>query len=80
MTVDSRIYWRCRRGMRELEELLLQFVDTQYAGLPQQEKHIFIRLLDYSDPLLYQYVLGQVVPRDRELAQILDKIRHGFNA
>lgn len=74
-TLDSRTYWRCRRGMRELEELLLDFADARYAGLTDEERRAFVRLLDYPDPVLLEYTLGQVVPRDRTLASLINKIR-----
>lgn len=76
MTVsDSRIYWRCRRGIREVEDLLLAFVDARYASLSEQERRTFARLLDYPDQILFEYTLGQVIPRDRTLARLLSKIR-----
>lgn len=72
---DSRIYWRCRRGMREVEDLLLAFLRTHYDALGEEEKEVFARLLDYPDPVLLQYTLGRVVPRDRTLAALVLKIR-----
>lgn len=75
MTLDSRIYWRCRRGMRELEELLLGFAQAHYDALTEEERGAFLHLLDYPDPVLLEYTMGQVVPRDRALASIINKIR-----
>jgi len=61
--------------MRELEELLLDFADARYAGLTEEERRAFVRLLDYPDPVLLEYTLGQVVPRDRTLASLINKLR-----
>lgn len=74
--MEPRVYWRCRRGMRELEELLLDFGETQYAGLSDTERRAFEQLLDYSDQVLLEYTMGDAVPRDRALADLLSKIRH----
>lgn len=73
--LDPRIYWRCRRGMRELEELLLGFVQAGYAALTDEERRAFAGLLDYPDPVLLEYTMGQAVPRDRTLASLIKKIR-----
>ena len=75
MGMDSRVYWRCRRGMRELEELLLDFGRTHYDELTAPERLAFEQLLDYSDQVLLQYTMGDAVPRDRTLADLLSKIR-----
>lgn len=74
-SLDPRIYWRCRRGMRELEELLLDFVRVHYASLSQPDKRAFEQLLDYPDQVLLEYTMGEVIPRDRTLAQLLARIR-----
>jgi len=76
MAMDSRVYWRCRRGMRELEELLLEFGRVHYDGLTDAERRAFEQLLDYSDQVLLEYTMGDAVPRDRALADLLSKIRH----
>lgn len=71
----SRVYWRCRRGMREIEELLLAFIAAHYEALGEEERGAFDRLLDYPDQVLFQYTLGEAVPRDRTLAALVFKIR-----
>ncbi len=76
MAMDPRVYWRCRRGMRELEELLLDFGQAHYDALSDTERRAFEQLLDYSDQVLLEYTMGDAVPRDRALADLLRKIRH----
>ena len=76
MGMDSRVYWRCRRGMRELEELLLDFGQAHYDVLTATERLAFEQLLDYSDQVLLEYTMGDAVPRDRTLADLISKIRH----
>lgn len=71
----NRLLWRCRRGMRELEELLIPFARTRYPTLDAEERRAFERLLDYPDPVLLEYTLGQALPRDRTLARLLREIR-----
>ena len=58
----SRLRWQCRRGMRELDELLAAYLDCHYDGAPEHEKTAFRRLLALSDPELAGYLLQREVP------------------
>ena len=42
-TDASRLRWRCRRGMRELDRLLGWYLDTHYAGSDDAAKEAFCR-------------------------------------
>ena len=46
----SRLRWRCRRGMRELDELLLRYVVRR---LPHASR------LELPDPELFGYLAGR---------------------
>ena len=48
----GRLRWRCRRGMKELDQLLVRYIDRCYAGAPADERLAFERLLDCEDELL----------------------------
>jgi antitoxin CptB len=55
----SRLRWQCRRGMRELDELLLRYVERRLPRATQGERDAFARLLDLPDPDLFGYLVGQ---------------------
>lgn len=55
---ESRLRWQCRRGMRELDELLARHLDKNYASGSEAEKQAFRELLELSDPELKEYLLG----------------------
>ncbi|MGI9272902.1 MAG: succinate dehydrogenase assembly factor 2 [Woeseiaceae bacterium] len=55
----SQLHWQCRRGMRELDELLLGYLDGRYATADNTEKAAFRSLLQLSDPELIGYLLQQ---------------------
>ena len=42
----ARIHWACRRGMRELDISIMPFFEHEYDTLSDDEKRIFIRLLE----------------------------------
>ncbi|MBI5463076.1 MAG: succinate dehydrogenase assembly factor 2 [Gammaproteobacteria bacterium] len=71
----NRLRWQCRRGMRELDLLLLQFLDSGYADLDANATHAFTRLLDCPDALLLEWLLGRQRPSDKDVADVVQRIR-----
>ena len=71
-----RLKWACRRGMLELDVLLGNFLDKAYMGLPDEEKVLFVRLLDAPDPELFNWLMGKDMPLDPETGRIVEIIRH----
>ena len=67
--------WRCRRGVRELDVLLTEFLDNQYQGLDQQEKMMFNHLLEVQDPTIMAWLFGHEEAPNAGMAGLLDKIR-----
>lgn len=71
----ARLYWQCRRGMLELDLVLQAFLDHHYDQAPPEERRAFARLLNYPDSLLLEYVMGRVIPTDRQLANVVIRLR-----
>lgn len=71
----ERLYWQCRRGMLELDELLQAFLDAQYDNLDETSQLAFQRLLRCPDQDLQAYLLGGSDPKDRDLAHVTRQIR-----
>ena len=74
-TEINRLRWQCRRGMRELDLLLLQFLDNGYAELDANAVLVFNRLLDCPDALLLEWLLGRQRPSDKDVADVVQRIR-----
>jgi antitoxin CptB len=74
-TERNRLSWQCRRGMRELDEILGLYLDTAYAGLGESEKACFSRLLEYPDSLLLEVLMGRMIPTDTDVAHLVHNIR-----
>lgn len=72
---DSRLRWRCRRGMRELDQLLGWYLDARYAASGAAQKDAFSALLEEPDPLLWSWLLGQAHAPNPEWQAIVDEIR-----
>jgi len=71
----SRLYWQCRRGMLELDNLLQGFFKADFDQLSHTELTAFESLLTYSDNLLLEYLMGRTVPTDPGVANVVAKIR-----
>lgn len=71
----NQLRWACRRGLLELDLLLNSYVDNVYAQLTDVEKRQFISLLDMQDQEMYEMLSGKTSPNDKQLAELLAKIR-----
>ena len=73
--LDSRLRWRCRRGMLELDLILSNFLDKEYAGLNNEQKNLLDQILDYPDQLLFDLFLGHMHSSDKEISNLVSGIR-----
>ncbi len=70
----NRLYWHSRRGMLELDLILVPFLETQYENLEEQLQADFKRLLLCEDQDMWRWFMGMDVPPDKELVQIVKLI------
>jgi succinate dehydrogenase flavin-adding protein (antitoxin of CptAB toxin-antitoxin module) len=61
--------------MRELDALLLAFVDRAAAGFTAAEMSAFEAVLELPDPMLHSYLLGRSDPGDAHIAALIERIR-----
>jgi len=72
---EARLRWQCRRGMLELDLMLESFVEKRYEDLPIKTKKAFHQLLNCQDQILLDYLLGQDVPTDKDVADVAKQVR-----
>jgi len=72
---DARLRWQCRRGMRELDELLLRYFEHVYPASDEDERSAFRRLLTLPDPELVAYLLGGESTGQSVTDRVLERIR-----
>ncbi len=70
----KRVYWHSRRGMLELDLILMPFAEHMYPGLPAADQEIYKRLLEREDPELFRWLLGHGTIDDEQLAGMIDSI------
>jgi antitoxin CptB len=61
--------------MRELDAVLLAFLDHSFEKLSEADKARYDALLDLPDPVLYDYLVRRHVPEDDALARLIAVIR-----
>ena len=71
----KRIRWRCRRGMRELDQLFGRYLDREWAQASEAERGTFLRLLDCEDDKLWRWFMGYEQCPDDALASLIQHIR-----
>ncbi len=60
--------------MRELDMLLLEYVDNVYPQADKIEQAAFRRLLTTPDPEILALLTGQSSTQDEHLAQIIERL------
>ena len=58
----SRLLWRCRRGIREMDILLQQFMEQCYVTLSADEIKTFDTFLDEADLDILAWIMGRSSP------------------
>ncbi|OOZ42019.1 hypothetical protein BOW53_01385 [Solemya pervernicosa gill symbiont] len=71
----ARLQWQCRRGMRELDVLLRDYLDECYPELDDKKRGEFERLLTSADQELLEWLMGRAEPMDGELQGVVKQIR-----
>lgn len=57
MNHQTRMRWRCRRGMLELDIVLQRFVDNHYEQLNKHQLELFEALLSLPDHDLWNMII-----------------------
>ena len=71
----KRLRWRCRRGMRELDQLLARYLDRDWARASEAQRGLFLQLLDCEDDRLWRWFLGHETAPDAALDALVRHIR-----
>lgn len=77
----KRLYWHSRRGMLELDLLLIPFLENVYPDLSSDDREYYRRLIECEDTDIYQWFMQRGRPDDPGLqkivAMILERVQPG---
>jgi len=71
----NRLFWGSRRGMLELDLVLMPFLENVYPNLEQADKERYWLLLEEQDQDLFSWFMRRNDPANPELQRIVDIIR-----
>ena len=74
----SKLRWRCRRGMRELDEAMLAYLENHYMQASDEERADFEALQEMQDPELFRLVSGKAT--EARYQTILEKIAQSLGS
>ncbi len=70
----KRLRWASRRGMLELDLILVPFVENCFRDLSTEDQQRYIRLVECEDTELFAWFLGRQLPDDQPLRAIVTQI------
>lgn len=75
----NRLFWHSRRGMLELDVLLVPFVREVYATLDADDQARYRKLLECEDQDMFGWFMQRDEPEDADLRRmvrmILDRVQ-----
>ena len=71
----NRLFWGSRRGMLELDLVLMPFLENVYPTLEQADKERYWLLLEEQDQDLFAWFMRREDPANPELQRIVGIIR-----
>ena len=79
---SKKLRWQCRRGMLELDVILIPFLEQHFESLEIELQNNFELLLNEADPDLYTWIMGYGECENKSLSAIVEVIRErmGINS
>ncbi|EXI62264.1 hypothetical protein MHD_10500 [Mannheimia granulomatis] len=70
-----KLEWECRRGMRELDKMIMPFYKNHFDELNESLQLAFVQMLSYTDPELFRWFMLQEKAPTQEISDLIDMIR-----
>ena len=72
---QKRLRWATRRGMLELDLILLPFLDNIFPTLTEPQQLLFEKMLECEDQDMFQWFLRKNDPEEADILTIVNIIR-----
>jgi antitoxin CptB len=73
-----RMRWRCRRGMKELDRLLLHYLDDYAPTATPDQLALFDSMLDAEDTDLWYWFMGRTRSERADWQTLIETIRASY--
>lgn len=74
-TDKARLEWHCRRGMLELDLILMPFARNNLESMSEEQIKLFDKLLGFTDPELFSWLMGYELPPEKDILEIVEFIQ-----
>ncbi len=71
----NRLFWASRRGMLELDLILMPFLEHSFPDLDAGDQARYRKLLECEDQDLFAWFLHREVPDDPDMQRIVQIVR-----
>jgi len=77
----QKVFWHSRRGMLELDLLLVPFATEVFESLSRPDQVLYIELLEEEDQDLFSWLMQRSAPNDPRFESIIRQIlAHNSNS
>ena len=70
----AKLEWRCRRGMRELDVLLMRYMSDNFDAAAPVEQAAFEKLLSLPDPEILDLLTGRTTAQDANVQHVVQRL------
>lgn len=70
----QKIFWHSRRGMLELDLLLVPFATEVFESLSYQDQLLYSDFLEEEDQDLFVWLMGRSAPTEQRFNSIIEQI------
>ncbi len=74
----SKLRWHCRRGVKELDVVLSNYLEKHYLNSSQESQMAFKELLQLEDPYLMSLVMNYDHIDDQHKNVVLNKMKNPY--
>lgn len=71
---QQQYQWMCRRGMLELDLILMKLVNEHFSQWDKQQKQDIYDFLQYDDPVLFDLLITKKIACEQRFQWIVNNI------
>jgi len=68
----NKLRWRCRRGMQELDLLMLAYLETRFEAAEPPLQQAFLDILAMQDPDIFHLLTGRKTSDDPNVQAVIE--------
>ena len=70
--LKKKILWQCRRGLWELDSILVPFVEANFDDLNVINQDLFRELVSFEDVEVFDLLVNKKEPKDARMKPLVD--------